>query len=192
MGGDAEVPRRVRVRAVRNERSGHSPAVEPKRKSRSEEGALSDLYTVVPGTVAGGPVAGALLVERRTADSAVTSITIEPTEPVFAGHYPGFPIFPGVCVVECVHRGALASAPVPGLALVAVESARFLGPVLPGDRLDAELGWSGGEDRFRCAAAVRTQRGPAAQVRLRYEPRGDARHDDTGGDAGHDDTGREH
>ncbi|WP_326829905.1 hypothetical protein OIE13_09870 [Streptosporangium sp. NBC_01810] len=39
------------------------------------------------------------------------AITISPDEPVFAGHYPGFPIFPGMCVVEVVHRGALLTAP---------------------------------------------------------------------------------
>ena len=42
---------------------------------------------------------------------ARAEVRIDPSEPVFAGHYPDFPIFPGVCVVECVHRSALATAP---------------------------------------------------------------------------------
>lgn len=134
------------------------------------------------GRSAVSPVVGAIRVERRTGDSAAVGLTIDPTEPVFAGHYPAFPIFPGVCVVECVHRGALATAPVLGLALAAIESARFLGPVRPGDRLDAELNWSTQGGQLRCAAAVRTDRGPAAQVRLLYEVPAhdvDARRDDS-------------
>jgi len=92
------------------------------------------------------------------------------TEKVFAGHFPGFPIFPGVCVVEYVQRGALATLPEPGSALAAVESARFLGPVFPGSTLSCEFTWlrddaTGG---WRCRAEATTERGLAARVRLRF------------------------
>ena len=38
-------------------------------------------------------------------------VTVDPAEPVLAGHYPGFPIFPGVCLVEQVRLAALAVLP---------------------------------------------------------------------------------
>jgi 3-hydroxyacyl-[acyl-carrier-protein] dehydratase len=100
----------------------------------------------------------------------VNQVWVDPADPVFTGHYPGDPVFPGVLVVECVHRAALADRPAGtgGLALVAVESARFLDPVRPGDTLDVELRWTEDGDGWRCAAEVRTARGPAARVRLGY------------------------
>ncbi|MER6698109.1 hypothetical protein ABT289_13120 [Streptomyces fimicarius] len=102
--------------------------------------------------------------------SAATACRADPDEAFFAGHYPGFPIFPGVCVIECVHRSALLV--LPSARLAAIESARFRGPVLPGDELSVELaltavGGTGGDDAWRVAATVRTVRGTAATVRLR-------------------------
>ncbi|MFF5205882.1 3-hydroxyacyl-ACP dehydratase FabZ family protein [Streptosporangium sp. NPDC000396] len=106
----------------------------------------------------------------RKAWRATTSVGISAGEPVFAGHYPGFPIFPGMCVVECVHRSALATVPAgaEGLLLSAMESTRFVGSVHPGDELTIALKWSGDGDMWRCAAEARTERGEAARVRLRY------------------------
>lgn len=102
--------------------------------------------------------------------NAVTTIAIAASEPVFAGHYPHFPIFPGVCVVECVQRSALAVAERCGLPeprLLAVESTRFLGPVRPGDLLTVRLDLSDHEGAVRCRATASTGRGDAASVRLR-------------------------
>ena len=98
------------------------------------------------------------------------AVAITDSEPVFAGHYPHFPIFPGVCVMECVRRAA-ETAPPPGtgeLRLAAVESTRFLAAVHPGDELTVDVTWSPRGDAWRCAAKVATDRGPAASVRLRY------------------------
>lgn len=108
--------------------------------------------------------------------AARTAVLIDPAERVFAGHYPGFPIFPGVCVVEYVQRGALATLPEPAgpgrrWTLAAVESCRFLSPVLPGDRLTTELSWSRDGGAWRCRALSATGRGRAAALRLRFEAR---------------------
>ncbi|MFF7145906.1 3-hydroxyacyl-ACP dehydratase FabZ family protein [Streptomyces nodosus] len=102
--------------------------------------------------------------------TAVTSVAIDRTEPVFAGHYPDFPIFPGVCIVECVQRSALAVAERSGMPeprLIAVESTRFLGAVHPGDLLTVRLQLRDHEGGVRCQAKVSTGRGDAASVRLR-------------------------
>ncbi|MEV7116512.1 3-hydroxyacyl-ACP dehydratase FabZ family protein [Streptomyces anulatus] len=98
--------------------------------------------------------------------SAATLCLADPDEAFFAGHYPGFPIFPGVCVIECVRRSALLLLPPARLA--AVESARFRGPVLPGDELTVELVLTPDGDEWRAASTVRTVRGTAATVRLRF------------------------
>ena len=107
---------------------------------------------------------------------ARTTLRIEPDEPAFEGHYPGFPILPGVCVIECVHRSALATHPQRAAVeprLVAIETARFLAPVYPGDEISVELRWERAGDDWRCRAVVACGTGENARVRLRYasEPR---------------------
>ncbi|WP_395297035.1 3-hydroxyacyl-ACP dehydratase FabZ family protein [Kitasatospora hibisci] len=111
------------------------------------------------------PATGA---EGRT--SAATAVAVTADEPVLPGHYPGFPIFPGVCVIESVRLSALA-APPPGvgaLALAGVETARFLSPVFPGDELAVELEWREVAEGWRCTAEVATGRAVAARTRLRF------------------------
>ncbi|GGS36186.1 3-hydroxyacyl-ACP dehydratase FabZ family protein [Actinokineospora fastidiosa] len=95
-------------------------------------------------------------------------IRLDPDDPIFAGHYPGFPIFPGVGLIECVHRSAQVSAP-GELRLAAIESTRFTGPTFPGDELTVTIKWSEVDDGWRCAAEVASPRGDAATVRLRYQ-----------------------
>jgi 3-hydroxyacyl-[acyl-carrier-protein] dehydratase len=102
--------------------------------------------------------------------TALTVVGIDETEPVFAGHYPGFPIFPGVCIVDCVYRSAIAVAARAGLAvprLAAVESTRFLGAAYPGDLLSMELELREDGHWLRAKATASTERGPAATVKLR-------------------------
>jgi 3-hydroxyacyl-[acyl-carrier-protein] dehydratase len=99
----------------------------------------------------------------------VTGWRVEPTEPVLAGHYPGFPILPGVYLVEHAHQVACGSPPEGAdLVLTGVDSARFLAPVLPGDVVRVDLAWSAGPEGWGCRADVHTGRGPVASVRLRY------------------------
>ncbi|MCZ4123123.1 3-hydroxyacyl-ACP dehydratase FabZ family protein [Streptomyces sp. H39-S7] len=123
------------------------------------------------------PVAGAVHVLRPAGPSgdgpalrSRAEVRIEESEPVFAGHYPGFPIFPGVCVVECVHRAALATAPQgeSDLSLTVLDSARFVGAVFPGDVLAVDIKWTATDDGWKCVAQASGSRGVAANVRLRY------------------------
>lgn len=116
------------------------------------------------------PLVADVHVEQVKADGVVTFMTVDRAEPLLAGHYPGFPILPGVCLVECVHRSVLARAEVAKrhLELDAVESTRFLQPVFPDDGLTTEVRIDQAENSWRCTASVSTGRGKAADVRLRY------------------------
>lgn len=107
--------------------------------------------------------------DERSVARSVTELTLDPEELIFRGHYPGFPIFPGVCLIECVHRSALAAfGDHLGTArLNAVESARFPGPAYPGDVVTFALELRDG-DAWRVRATASTARGESARIRLRY------------------------
>ena len=102
--------------------------------------------------------------------TAVLECEVSPREPVFAGHYPDLPIFPGVCLVECVHLAVRQVVPDSPAGLVAVDSIRFHSPVFPRDVLTISLRW----DRRGCEGRVDTVRGTAAVVRLGFAHRSTA------------------
>src|SRR6185503_16726336 len=67
-------------------------------------------------------------------------------EPFFMGHFPDFPVMPGVLIVEAMAQtaGVLVLKTIEDRAnklvlLVAVENARFRKPVVPGDTLRMEM-----------------------------------------------------
>ena len=71
---------------------------------------------------------------------------VSANEPHFAGHFPGFPIMPGVLIVEAIAQagGALLLTEVPDrdnklMVFTGIERARFRKPVIPGDQLRIEV-----------------------------------------------------
>jgi len=74
----------------------------------------------------------------------IKNVTVN--EPHFMGHFPDFPVMPGVLIVEAMAQcaGVLVLKSVPDRAnklvlLVAIENARFRKPVVPGDTLRMEM-----------------------------------------------------
>jgi 3-hydroxyacyl-[acyl-carrier-protein] dehydratase len=70
-----------------------------------------------------------------------TAKVIAGNEPFFIGHYPEYPIFPGIFILEAVHQATQEyttqqlSASIRA-RLAQVRSIRFLSPLRPGDRLE--------------------------------------------------------
>ncbi|HUJ20230.1 MAG TPA: 3-hydroxyacyl-ACP dehydratase FabZ [Bryobacteraceae bacterium] len=67
-------------------------------------------------------------------------------EPFFVGHFPDFPVMPGVLIVEAMAQtaGVLVLKNIPDresklVLLVAIENAKFRRPVRPGDQLRLEM-----------------------------------------------------
>src|SRR5579872_142981 len=74
----------------------------------------------------------------------IKNVTVN--EPFFPGHFPDFPVMPGVLIVEAMAQtaGVLVLARIPDrdsklVFLVAIENARFRKPVVPGDTLRLEM-----------------------------------------------------
>src|SRR5512146_1027734 len=76
---------------------------------------------------------------RKERIVALKNVTVN--EPFFTGHFPGFPIMPGVLMVEAIAQagGALLLTEVPDresrlMVFTGIEKARFRRPVVPGDQ----------------------------------------------------------
>ncbi|MGC5053943.1 hypothetical protein ACLQ2S_21120 [Micromonospora sp. DT48] len=104
---------------------------------------------------------------RASDDEIVARVRPDRADPVFAGHYPGFPLLPGVHIVEYVHRAVLAAAPT--VVLAELVYCRFLRAI----DLDDELVIKVRRDGELCHGTVTVSDAPAAEVVLRYRNGGD-------------------
>jgi 3-hydroxyacyl-[acyl-carrier-protein] dehydratase len=82
--------------------------------------------------------------ERKQRIVAIKNVTIN--EPHFQGHFPDYPIMPGVLMVEAIAQtgGALLLSEIPDrnsklMVFTGIENARFRRPVVPGDQLRIEV-----------------------------------------------------
>jgi len=74
----------------------------------------------------------------------IKNVTIN--EPFFAGHFPDFPVMPGVLIVEAMAQvaGVLVLKDLEDrknrvVLLISIENAKFRRPVVPGDQLRIEM-----------------------------------------------------
>src|SRR5580698_11445187 len=83
-------------------------------------------------------------IERKKRIVALKNVTIN--EPYFQGHFPSYPIMPGVLVIESMAQagGALLLTEIPDresklMVFTGIERAKFRRPVVPGDQLRIEI-----------------------------------------------------
>src|SRR5437868_299690 len=83
-------------------------------------------------------------IERKQRIVAIKNITAN--EPFFQGHFPGYPIVPGVLMVEAMAQagGALLLTEIPDrehklMVFTGIERAKFRKPVVPGDQVRFEV-----------------------------------------------------
>jgi 3-hydroxyacyl-[acyl-carrier-protein] dehydratase len=83
-----------------------------------------------------------LELEPKVRLTALKNVTIN--EPYFQGHFPGYPVMPGVLIIEALAQAAgllafasLDEPPSPGMIIffAGIDNARFKRPVTPGDQL---------------------------------------------------------
>jgi len=101
-------------------------------------------------------------IERKQRIVAIKNVTFN--EPHFQGHFPDYPIMPGVLMVEAIAQagGALLLTEIPDRAnklmvFTGIDSAKFRRPVVPGDQVRIEvkvLNWRSTAVRMQGTATV--------------------------------------
>ena len=92
-----------------------------------------------------------ILYETIAVDAAGATIRLLPESPVYQGHFPGYPITPGVCLVEIALELIAEMAGQAGhdekVRLVGAKNIKFTSPIIPveGMELRFNLGGEGSE-----------------------------------------------
>ena len=106
---------------------------------------------------------------RKKRIVAIKNVTVN--EPFFTGHFPDYPIMPGVLIVEAIAQagGALLLTEIPDrdkklMVFTGIEQAKFRRPVVPGDQLRIEVDvivWRSTAVKMEGRAHRRRQSSPA-------------------------------
>jgi 3-hydroxyacyl-[acyl-carrier-protein] dehydratase len=101
-------------------------------------------------------------IERKKRIVAIKNVSFN--EPQFQGHFPDYPIMPGVLMVEAIAQagGALLLTEIPDrenklMVFTGIDSAKFRRPVVPGDQVRIEvtvLNWRSTAVRMKGMATV--------------------------------------
>lgn len=106
------------------------------------------------------------VLEMVEGESIVAYKNISINEPIFTGHFPEIPVFPGVLIIEAMAQAAgilgfktMGKKPQDGSIyyFVGADDVRFKRPVVPGDQLRLEakiLSEKRGIWKFECRALV--------------------------------------
>ena len=121
---------------------------------------ITDIMSIIPHRFPFLLIDRVIEIERKKRLVAIKNVTIN--EPFFAGHFPSYPLMPGVLIVEAMAQagGVLLLTEIPDrdsklIVFTGIENAKFRRPVVPGDQLRIEidvLSWRsrGGRMQGRC------------------------------------------
>ena len=105
---------------------------------------ITDIMAILPHRYPFLLIDRVIEITRMKRIVAIKNVTIN--EPFFAGHFPEYPIMPGVLVVEAIAQagGALLMNEIPDresklMVFTGIERAKFRKPVVPGDQLRIEV-----------------------------------------------------
>lgn len=87
------------------------------------------------------------VLEAVPGERIVAQKLVSISDPILQGHFPGFPILPGVVQVEAMAQAAVVLAHLSGVfdpalhncLFLGIEQAKFRAPVVPGDVLTIEI-----------------------------------------------------
>jgi 3-hydroxyacyl-[acyl-carrier-protein] dehydratase len=88
------------------------------------------------------------VIDLQPGESAIGIKNVSASDICFQGHFPDYPIFPGVLIVEAMAQlGAIAALSVPEnkgkiVLFAGIDNLRFRGPVFPGDTLLLEVSFT--------------------------------------------------
>ena len=118
-------------------------------------------------------------IEPRTRVVAIKNVTIN--EPHFVGHFPDYPIMPGVLTIEAMAQagGTLLLTEIPDrdnklMVFTGIEEAKFRLPVVPGDQLRIEvtvLNWRSRAVKMRGICTVEGKVVAEATITCQVVPR---------------------
>ena len=85
-----------------------------------------------------------ILYETIAVDADGATVRLLPESPVYQGHFPGYPITPGVCLVEIALELMEEMAGQAGkVRLVAAKNIKFTSPVIPAEGTELRFNVSG-------------------------------------------------
>ncbi len=104
------------------------------------------------------------IVECEPGVSVVAELDVDPDLPLFQGHFPGYPVLPGVIIMEALAQAAscclLAQEDKPGSLgfFAGIDKAKFREQVRPGDTIRLEANITRNSSRM-CVAEVKAYKG---------------------------------
>jgi 3-hydroxyacyl-[acyl-carrier-protein] dehydratase len=140
---------------------------------------IADIMAILPHRFPFLLIDRVIEIERKKRIVAIKNVTIN--EPFFQGHFPNYPIMPGVLVIESMAQagGALLLTEIPDresklMVFTGIERAKFRRPVVPGDQLRIEidvLQWKTRAVRMQGLATVDGKLACEATVMCQLVPR---------------------
>jgi 3-hydroxyacyl-[acyl-carrier-protein] dehydratase len=123
---------------------------------------ILDLMSILPHRYPFLLIDRVIEIDRKKRIVAIKNVTLN--EPHFQGHFPNYPIMPGVLIIESIAQagGALLLTDIPHrhsklMVFTSIDNAKFRRPVTPGDQLRIEvhvLNWRTNAVKMRGVATV--------------------------------------